>query len=61
MGRGGSAPSLSNPEFLEAAGDGFIRYAIARGRRGTRMAAYESQLAAQQIDDLTALIRSWGS
>ena len=60
-GEGGSAPSLSNPEFLEAASNGFIRSAIARGRRGTRMDAYESQLTAQQIDDLTALIRSWGS
>jgi cytochrome c oxidase cbb3-type subunit 3/ubiquinol-cytochrome c reductase cytochrome c subunit len=58
-GEGGSAPSLTNPEFLSAASDGFIRHAIAKGRRGTPMAAYEDRLTAQEIDDLTAFIRSW--
>jgi len=55
------APSLNNPVFLEAASDGFIRYAIAKGRRGTAMPAFEGTLTEQQIDDLVAFIRSLGT
>lgn len=55
------APSLNNPVFLETASDGFIRYAIAKGRRGTVMPAFEDTLTEQQIDDLAAFIRSLGS
>ena len=51
------APSLNNPVFLETASDGFIRYAIAKGRRGTAMPAFEGALTEQQIDDLVAFIR----
>ena len=55
------APSLNNPVFLETASDGFIRYAIAKGRRGTAMPAFEGTLTQQQIDDLVAFIRSLGT
>lgn len=58
-GEGNSAPSLNTSAFLEAASDGYIRYAVARGRRGTPMAAYGSKLTSQEIDGLVALIRSW--
>ena len=58
-GVGESAISLSNPWFLASAGDAFIRAAIAEGRPGTTMAAYEGLLPEETIDDLTALIRSW--
>ncbi len=56
-----SGPSLNNPVFLMTASDGFLRYAIEHGRSQTPMAGYADELAPQEIDDLTALIRSWAS
>jgi mono/diheme cytochrome c family protein/rhodanese-related sulfurtransferase len=58
-GEGGTAPSLSNPSFLASASDGFVRYAIEHGRPGTPMEPFGGLLTAQEIDDLTATIRSW--
>ncbi|HYH95627.1 c-type cytochrome [Hyalangium sp.] len=58
-GEGGKAVSLSNPVFLATASDGFIRHAIAQGRSGTPMKAYAGSLAAEQLNDVTAYIRSW--
>ena len=58
-GQGDSAISLNHPVFLKTANDGQIRYAIAKGRRGTPMPAFEGELSDQSIDDLVALIRSW--
>ncbi len=58
-GTGGTAPNIGNPGFLAAASDGFIRHTIQHGRRGTAMAAYGNTLTDQQIDDVTAFIRSW--
>jgi len=51
--------SLNNPQFLADAGDGFIRYAIERGRAGTAMPGYSTELTSQAMDDLVVLIRSW--
>jgi len=59
QGQGVSAISLNHPVFLRTASDGQIRYAIAKGRRGTPMPAFEGELSEQSIDDLVALIRSW--
>ena len=59
QGQGDSAISLNHPVFLETASDGQIHYAIAKGRRGTPMPAFEGELSDQSIDDLVALIRSW--
>ena len=50
---------LANPTFLEMASDPFLRYAIAFGRPGTEMPAWEGTLGAQAVDDLVALLRSW--
>jgi cytochrome c oxidase cbb3-type subunit 3 len=58
-GQGVSALSLDNAVFHESATDGQIRYAIAHGRRGTPMPAFEDELSAAQIDDLVGLIRSF--
>ena len=58
-GQGVTAVSLNNPEFLAMASDGQIRIAIAKGRRGTSMVAYQDLLSEDTIDDLVALIRSW--
>jgi cytochrome c oxidase cbb3-type subunit 3/ubiquinol-cytochrome c reductase cytochrome c subunit len=58
-GQGVTAISLNNPEFLAAATDGQIRWAILHGRRGTPMPAYKDRLQEDAINDLVALIRSW--
>lgn len=58
-GEGLSAVSLDNPRFLASASDGYIRWAIEHGRRGTAMQAYGAELPPQALNDLTALIRSW--
>ncbi len=58
-GEGVNAVSLNNAQFLASASDAQIRYAIAKGRRGTPMPAFEGDLADETIDNLTALIRSW--
>jgi cytochrome c oxidase cbb3-type subunit 3 len=60
-GQGRSAPSVSNAMFLASATDAFIRHAIDEGRSGTPMPAFGGKLTAQQIDDVTRLIRSWTS
>ena len=60
-GEGVTAMSLNNPWFLAQADDRMIRYAIADGRPGTPMPAFASEFSDQQLDDLTALIRSWAT
>jgi mono/diheme cytochrome c family protein/rhodanese-related sulfurtransferase len=57
-GEGAMAPSLNNPVFHETASDGFIRHAVARGRRNTPMPAFEGDLSPQQIDDVVAFVRT---
>ena len=37
----------------------FYEYAIVKGRPGTAMKAFEGELAAQEVADLVALLRSW--
>lgn len=58
-GRGGMFMSISNPEFLASASDGYLRRAISEGRPGTPMVGFAGQLPDQIIDDLVLLIRSW--
>jgi mono/diheme cytochrome c family protein/rhodanese-related sulfurtransferase len=58
-GQGKTALSLANPMFLATASDGYIRYAIENGRRGTPMPAFGEDLSNSDIDNLTRLIRSW--
>jgi cytochrome c oxidase cbb3-type subunit III len=54
----GKAPQLHNPEFLAAASPAFLRHAIQKGRRPTRMPAFERNLRASQIEDLVAWLVS---
>ena len=58
-GEGGTFGSVASPTFLSTASDGFLRHAIAKGRPGTDMEAFEDRITAQGIDDLVALVRSW--
>ena len=66
-GNDGYAPALNNPEFLDAATDGFLAATIARGRQGTPMRAFGpgtsglAVLTADEIRNLVGFIRSWQS
>ena len=55
---GVTAPALANPAYLAFATDAYIKYAIENGRDGTDMVSFKRQLSEEQIDDLTAYIRS---
>jgi rhodanese-related sulfurtransferase/mono/diheme cytochrome c family protein len=59
-GQGVTAVSLNNPVFLETASDAYIRHAIARGRRGTKMRAFEPSLSPSTLDDLVSVVRAMG-
>jgi cytochrome c oxidase cbb3-type subunit 3 len=60
-GEGKIAPALGNPAFLANASDSYIRYAIANGRENTQMWAFKNKLSDEDMDDLTAYIRSLAS
>jgi len=57
-GQGGTAPAVGNPVFLANSTDAFIRHSIANGREDTPMAAYAGVLSVQDIDAVTAFLRS---
>jgi cytochrome c oxidase cbb3-type subunit 3 len=52
------AVHLANPILLETASDGFLRLAVEQGRPETPMLPFNKKLAAQQIDDVVAYVRS---
>ncbi|MEJ2005337.1 MAG: c-type cytochrome, partial [Cyclobacteriaceae bacterium] len=60
-GEGVTAPALANPMLLATATDHFLRYAIANGRDGTPMEAFKDQLSDDEIDGITAFLRSRAS
>lgn len=56
----GDAVHLANPQFLTAASDAFLRYAIVHGRPGTKMEPWQGKLTDSEIDDVVAFIRAFG-
>ena len=59
-GQGKVGPSLSSQELLTTATDDFLHAAIARGRVGTTMSAWEENgMTPAQIDSLGQYIRRW--
>lgn len=58
-----AAPQLANAELLATATDAYLARAIARGRPGTTMSAWDrahnGPLADADIDAIVAMIRSW--
>ncbi len=54
----GSAVHLFNPQLLASVKDSFLRYAIQKGRPGTKMDPWVAKLTDQQIDDAIAYLRS---
>lgn len=57
----GEAIHLANLQFQKLATDAFIRYAIEKGRPGTKMQAFGTVMQPQQLDDLVAYVRQLGS
>ncbi|HWZ91271.1 MAG TPA: c-type cytochrome, partial [Polyangiaceae bacterium] len=60
-GVGGPNVHIGNPQLLQTATNGFLRYAIKNGRPGTPMPSFASKLGDGGIEDLVALLRSWAS
>ncbi len=58
MGEGAIGTALANPAMLALTSDGFLRHAIVNGRRDTPMPAFGTSLAAADIDNVTAFLRS---
>jgi len=60
-GEGVTGTALGNPVMLSLTSDHFLRYAIVNGRDGTPMPAFGDKLAADEIDAVTAFLRSRAS
>ena len=60
-GEGKPGPALANPAFLAFATDHYIKYAIDNGREMTKMNSYKDKLSDEDMNDLTAYIRSLAS
>ncbi|MBW8367089.1 MAG: c-type cytochrome [Arenimonas sp.] len=61
QGEGGTGTALGNATMLALTPDSFIRHTIENGRDGTPMLAFRDSLSREQIDGVTAFIRSRSS
>lgn len=57
-GEGISAPALGNSMLLATATDEFLKYAIKEGRDGTPMMSFKDDLSEDEINGVTAFLRS---
>lgn len=60
-GEGVSAPALGNSMLLATATDEFLKYAIKEGRDDTPMKAYKDSLIGDEINGVTAFLRTRAS
>ena len=60
-GEGTTAPALGNPMLLATATDEFLKYAISEGRDGTPMIGYKEILSEDEINGVTAFLRTRAS
>lgn len=58
QGEGGIGPAIGNPAMISLSTDAFIRYAIENGRDGTEMPPFGEALSAEEIDGVTAFLRT---
>ena len=58
QGEGGTGTALGNATMLALTPDAFLRHTIENGRDGTPMLAFRDKLSTEQIDGVTAFIRS---
>lgn len=61
QGEGVTAPALGNQSALAHNTDEFLHYAITNGRQDTPMIAYKDKLSADDINNITAFLRSRAS
>jgi cytochrome c oxidase cbb3-type subunit 3/ubiquinol-cytochrome c reductase cytochrome c subunit len=59
QGVGGPQLHVAGPELLASASNGFLRYAIVRGRPGTPMPAFDATLGRRGVEDVVAALRSF--
>jgi cytochrome c oxidase cbb3-type subunit 3 len=57
-GEGEIGPAIGNPAMLSLNTDAFLRYAIENGRDGTQMPSFANTLSSQEIDGVTAFLRT---
>lgn len=57
-GEGVTGTALGNPAMLSLTRDAFLRHAIVNGRQGTQMPAFADRLSRNEIDAVTAFLRS---
>lgn len=60
-GEGVSAPALGKAMLLSTATDEFLKYAITEGRDGTPMMSFKETLTEEEINNVTAFLRSRAS
>lgn len=60
-GEGDVGPAIGNPAMLALTTDAFLKYAIENGRDGTRMASFSETLTNDEINGVTAFLRSRSS
>jgi cytochrome c oxidase cbb3-type subunit 3/ubiquinol-cytochrome c reductase cytochrome c subunit len=60
-GIGGPSLRVGNADFLRSASDGYLRYAISRGRPGTKMPAFAGTLTPAEVDSVVAALRGFPS
>jgi len=58
QGEGGTGPAIGNPAMLSLTSDAFLKYAIENGREGTEMQSFRDVLSAEEIDGVTAFLRT---
>lgn len=57
-GEGDIGPAIANPAMLALTTDAFIRYAVENGRDGTQMPPFSGVLSDDEMDGVTAFLRS---
>ncbi|MBA2538704.1 MAG: c-type cytochrome [Deltaproteobacteria bacterium] len=57
----GEAMHLANVQWQRIASDAFIRYAIEKGRPGTKMLGFGTVMKPAQLDDVVAYVRALGT
>lgn len=57
-GEGGTGTALGNAAMLSLTSDTFLKFAIVNGREGTEMPAFHETLSEEEINGVTAFLRS---
>jgi cytochrome c oxidase cbb3-type subunit 3 len=58
QGEGVTGPAIGNPAMLSLTTDAFIQYAIENGRDGTEMLGFRDRLSPEEINGITAFLRT---